>query len=162
MQGNLTIEQMEHVLRAQVVGRIGCVAKNRVYVVPVTYVFDNGHIYAHSREGMKIQIMRKNPSVCFEVDAIDNLANWRSIIIRGEFEELKKEQDQKAARKILVDRLVPLITGETVNPLRHIGHPPEIVQKPVKAVMYRIKIKEMTGRFEKQALVQKITGAVLI
>jgi len=32
--------------------------------------------------------MRKNPEVCFQLDVIENLASWRSVICWGTFEEL--------------------------------------------------------------------------
>lgn len=63
MLGELTKDQIHHVLHCQTVGRIGCYANNKVYVVPVTYVFDNMNIYAHSKEGTKIEMMRANPEV---------------------------------------------------------------------------------------------------
>lgn len=71
MIGTLTKDQIEVVLRSGLIGRIGCQSDSKVFVVPVTYVFDEKYIYAHSREGQKIQIMRKNPDVCFEVDSIE-------------------------------------------------------------------------------------------
>jgi hypothetical protein len=51
MLGKLNAEQMDHVLRSQVVGRIGCYADDTVYVVPITYLYDGQHIYGHTREG---------------------------------------------------------------------------------------------------------------
>jgi nitroimidazol reductase NimA-like FMN-containing flavoprotein (pyridoxamine 5'-phosphate oxidase superfamily) len=75
MLGKLNEEQMDYLLSSQVTGRLGCYADGRVYVVPVTYVYDGEFIYGHTREGLKVEIMRKNPSVCFEVDAIQNMAN---------------------------------------------------------------------------------------
>jgi uncharacterized protein len=148
MLGKLTDAQIEHVLHTQFVGRIGCHADDKIYVVPVTYVYDHGYIYAHSKEGQKIKMMRKNPNICFQVDAMENMANWRSVIIWGEYQELKTEKDQQAGMKIMIDRLTPIRTSETVKP-SHDMHAPEIVEKALKAVVYRIKVKEKTGRFEK-------------
>lgn len=68
MLGELNTEQIELLLKSEVIGRIGCCADNKVYVVPVTYAYDGTHVYAHSKEGMKIRMMRKSPEVCFEVD----------------------------------------------------------------------------------------------
>jgi uncharacterized protein len=149
MLGKLTEEQIEHMLHAQFVGRIGCYADHTVYVVPVTYVYDKGYIYAHSKEGQKIKMMRKNPNICFQVDAMENMTNWRSVILWGEYEELKTEKQQEAGMKILVERLAPFMAGETVKTSQHPAHPTEFVEKPLKAVVYRIKIAEKTGRFEK-------------
>lgn len=148
MLGKLTEAQIDQVLRTQSVGRIGCYSSKKIYVVPVTYVYDAGYIYAHSKTGMKVRMMRENPDVCFEVDAMDNMTNWRSVIVWGTYEELKTEKEQQAGMKIMIDRLAPFLTSETVRP-SHYGQAPEIVEKGFKAIAYRIKIKEKTGRFEK-------------
>lgn len=149
MLGKLTDEQIEHVLHTQFVGRIGCCTEERMYVVPVTYVYDKGCIYAHSKEGQKVKMMRKNPRVCFQVDAMENMTNWRSVIVWGEYEELKTEKEQLAGMKIMTDRLAPFMTSETVRPSHQFSHPPEVVAKGLKTVAYRIKVLEKTGRFEK-------------
>jgi uncharacterized protein len=148
MLGKLTDAQIEQVLHTQFIGRIGCCNNDKTYVVPVTYVYDSGYIYAHSKEGMKVQMMRNNPKVCFQVDIMDNMTNWRSVILWGEYEELKSEKAQQAGMKIMMDRLMPFMTSETVRPSHH-SQAPEIVEKGFKAVAYRIKIQEKTGRFEK-------------
>jgi nitroimidazol reductase NimA-like FMN-containing flavoprotein (pyridoxamine 5'-phosphate oxidase superfamily) len=151
MLGELTNIQIDQVLQSQVVGRIGCYTSGKVYIVPVTYTFEDNSIYAHSREGMKIKMMRKNPNICFEVDEIDNMANWRSVIVWGRYEELIAEADQQKALKILMERVMPLLYSETVSHPLDRSHPPQIVEKKKKAIFYRIKIAEKTGRFEKSA-----------
>ncbi|HEY0769906.1 MAG TPA: pyridoxamine 5'-phosphate oxidase family protein [Sphingobacteriaceae bacterium] len=151
MLGTLTEEQIEHVLRTQIVGRIGCCSKNEVYVVPVTYVFHKGYIYAHSKEGRKVQMMRKNPNVCFQIDVMENMTNWRSVIVWGKYEELRLEKEQKAGMKIMVDRLKPFRTSETVRPSHGLSHPPQMIERGFKAVAYRIKITKSSGRFEKSS-----------
>jgi nitroimidazol reductase NimA-like FMN-containing flavoprotein (pyridoxamine 5'-phosphate oxidase superfamily) len=148
MLGKLTESQIDHVLQTQVVGRIGCCNGDRIYVVPVTYVYNSGYIYAHSKEGMKIQMMRTNAKLCFQVDAIDNMSNWRSVILWGEYEELKTEKEQQTGKNLLIDRLGPFVTSETVRPSHH-SRAPEIIEKGLRAVAYRIRITEKTGRFEK-------------
>ena len=63
MLGVLSDEQVERLLGSEVVGRIGCHAEGRTYVVPVTYVYDGSAIYGHTGDGMKMRMMRKNPDV---------------------------------------------------------------------------------------------------
>jgi nitroimidazol reductase NimA-like FMN-containing flavoprotein (pyridoxamine 5'-phosphate oxidase superfamily) len=154
MLGQLSDEQIINVLRSQVIGRIGCFADQEIYVVPVTYAYHEGYIYAHSREGLKVKMMRKNPQICFQVDAMENMVNWRSVIVWGHYEELKSESEQQAGMKILVDRLMPLMTSETVRPSHGLSHPPETVEKGMKAVVYRIKISKSTGRYEKTGVAE--------
>jgi nitroimidazol reductase NimA-like FMN-containing flavoprotein (pyridoxamine 5'-phosphate oxidase superfamily) len=98
------------------VGRIGCYFGGKTYVVPITYVFDNGYIYAHSKEGLKIKMMRKNTKVCFQVDQIDSMTNWRSVILWGNFEELKSSAQQEKAVKIFVNGIEAFHTSESVKP----------------------------------------------
>lgn len=148
MLGELTNEQIDFVLHGQYVGRIGCYADNNVYVVPVTFAYDSRYVYVTSKEGLKVEMMRKNPKVCFEVDIIENMANWRSVILRGEFQELNDERERKKALKVLSEKVMPLITSETVKPLRQTMSP-EMVVKERKPIVYRILITEKTGRFEK-------------
>ena len=64
MMGNLTLDQIEEVLRTEVIGRIACVADGWPYIVPITYVYDGGEfVFSHSAEGRKIEAMRQNPQV---------------------------------------------------------------------------------------------------
>jgi nitroimidazol reductase NimA-like FMN-containing flavoprotein (pyridoxamine 5'-phosphate oxidase superfamily) len=151
MLGELSRDQIQQVLQSQIVGRIGCCFKNEMYVVPVTYAIHKEFIYAHSKEGLKVQMMRKNPHVCFQVDSIDNMTNWRSVLLWGDFEELKTEKEQRMGMKILADRLTPYMISETVRPAQS-PHPPDIIEKEFKALAYRIRIIKTTGRFEKTIL----------
>lgn len=89
MFGELNAAQIEQVLQAEVLGRIGYHAQGRTYIVPITYAYDGERIVSHSRVGLKIKMMRENPQVCFEVEQVDNLANWRSVIARGQYERRK-------------------------------------------------------------------------
>lgn len=147
MLGELNDNQIDHVLYREVIGRVGCYADHKIYVVPITYAFDGQYIYAHSQEGLKIDMMRKNPNVCFEVDAMENMANWRSVIVWGEYEELKTEEQKRAGMKLLTDRFLPMMISATLKPWH--GHPPEIVEKGTHAIVFRINVHEKTGRFEK-------------
>jgi uncharacterized protein len=151
MLGQLTNEQIDHVLHHQIVGRLGCYSDSKMYIVPVTYVYDGEFIYAHSKEGLKIQKMRQNPSVCFEVDIIDNLTNWRSVILWGEYEELNDLAQQQEAMKILMDRLAPLATSETIRSVKGVSRDPQYLDKGLKAVAYKIRVTEKSGRFEKSS-----------
>lgn len=129
MLGELGGDQIERVLHSEVVGRIGCHDAGRPYVVPITYAYDGDAIYGHTSEGQKLHMMRANPYVCFEVEQVDDLANWRSVIAWGVFEELTGEQEQRALR--LFEGRARGTSSET-------------------PVVYRIVLREKTGRFEKR------------
>jgi len=93
-------------------------------------------------------MMRKNPEVCFQVDQIDNMANWRSVILWGKFQELKNNSEQEKALKILTNGLQAFPTSDSVKPAKSkLDMNPNKEKKPV---IYRISIEEISGRFEKQ------------
>jgi nitroimidazol reductase NimA-like FMN-containing flavoprotein (pyridoxamine 5'-phosphate oxidase superfamily) len=148
MLSELNSKQIEHILHSSIIGRIGCHAEDITYVVPVTYAYDGTHVYGHTKDGMKIDMMRKNPIICFEVDVIDNMSNWRSVIAWGKFEELKTPYERKNAMNIIMDRVMPLMTGETtISHSMTDSHQNTI--ESMKGVVYRIELTKKTGRFEK-------------
>lgn len=151
MLGVLNEKEIEDVLVRNVTGRIGCTDGQRIYVVPVSYAYNNKYVIAHSKEGMKIDMMRKYSQVCFEVDEMQDLANWRSVIGWGQYEELVDEKERYYAMKFLISRLLHLQVSETARlPHLHEGDGGDHHEPPVhRPVVYRIRLDERTGRFEK-------------
>src|SRR5262249_263228 len=119
----LDSDEIERVLRAGTVGRIGCHVGVRTYVVPVAYAYKDGAIYAHSAGGQKIEMMRADPRVCFEVDHVEDLVNWSSAICWGTYEELHDEQAQ-AALELIRARLAASLP-------RRFGHDELVAEEPI-------------------------------
>lgn len=140
MLGELTRNEVEDLLHEGLIGRVGCHAYGKTYVVPITYAYDGKYVYAHTGEGMKLHMMRSNPHVCFEVDLMDDLANWRSVVAWGTFEELHGDQ-ARAAMDVLLEQVAPRIDG----PPGASAHP---TSSTTPAVLYRILLEEKTGRYE--------------
>lgn len=147
MIGELTYIEIEEVLQDQVIGRIGCCLNGAAYIVPVHYAYSDPYVYAYSLEGKKIDIMRQNAEVCFEVDEIKALLNWKSVIARGTFEELKGALERQKAWKILADRSLPLISpeGSDISPQEQSRYGDV---NEMEGVFYRIELTEKSGRFE--------------
>jgi hypothetical protein len=147
MQGRLSDEQIETVLHREVIGRIGCYADNRVFIVPITYAYKDGCIYGHSSEGMKISMMRKNPRVCFEIDAMTDMTHWQSVVVWGTYEEMTTKDAQDQAMQVLINRMKGLTVSETMRPATRLPDP-HPVNAGIKAIAFRIRIAERSGRFE--------------
>jgi hypothetical protein len=134
--GELPPDEIEHLLRSAIVGRIACCAHGidggdgRPYVVPLAYGYDGEAIYAHSGVGRKIRMMRAQPLVSVEVDEAEASDRWRSVIAEGIYEEL----DNPAAR----ERALAIIYPDPAK--RPFLDPPTIV--------YRIRLTAKSGRFE--------------
>jgi len=148
MFGELNSEQIEEVLKKQVIGRIGCDGDDHIYIVPVSYAYDGKYVYVRSFEGKKLEMMRKDPNVCFQVDDMQNMANWQSVIAWGEFEELSDVAERNKALRFLIDRHLPLFSSETTHLGGNWPFPPEDLNI-IKGIVFRILLKEKTGRFER-------------
>lgn len=144
----LKSDEIETLLKNQIVGRLGCYADDQVYVVPMSYLYDGKYIYGHAYDGKKIKMMRKNPKVCFQTDRLENMANWQSVIAWGEYEELKTPSERKEALQKLMDRVLPIISSETVHLSPQWPFPSNDVNT-IEGVVFRIKVQKKTGRFEK-------------
>ena len=131
MIAELDRAQIDDLLHAQVVGRVGCHADGLTYVVPVIYAYDGEAFYVYTVEGRKVRMMRANPRVCFEVDEYER-GSWRSAIVQGRYEELDADGAERALA-LLAARFPS--SGGTRRP-RAEGTP----------VAFRIVVDEITGR----------------
>ena len=124
-------------LKESSLGRLGCIANGAPYVVPVNYFYDGKYIYSHSTPGRKIDAMRANPRVCFQVDEIKDSYHWRSVIVYGTYEEISDERDQVEIMGKLFARVPEMTPVESSQ------------SKDLKTIIvFRIKLDEVTGRGE--------------
>jgi len=145
MLGAMTRDEIEQLLMRTSIGRIGCQAEGRIYVVPIIYAYDADCVYAHSADGLKIRTMRANPSVCFQVDDVVDLAHWTSVVAWGTYEELTGPLEERAST-LLLSRFGPVRTSVTA--LKHprlLG----IAQEGSRTTLFRIRLTEKSGRFER-------------
>ncbi len=149
MTGQLSNTEINNILSSQAVGRIAGAADNKPYIVPVTYRFDGKYIYGQTNEGMKLELFRKNPTVCFEVDTMTDMRNWQSVVVFGKFEELAGEE-ASVAERILFGRIFSLMTKSTIHSQGHEVTSEVCDKTRMKQVIYRIHIDKITGRFENQ------------
>ena len=147
---SLSSSEIDDLFHKQLVGRIGCNYENEVYIIPMSYAYDGKYVYCHSYEGKKMEMMRKNPKVCFQVDEMKDMANWKSAIAWGKFEELTDKKERNKALKILLQRRLPIISSITT----HLGETwpfssesREELDK-IPGIVFRISIKEKTGKIE--------------
>lgn len=128
-------EQIEELLRSAIVGRIACcghgtTGDGRPYLVPLAYGYDGEAVYAHSGPGRKLELMRAEPRVSFEVDAAEASDRWRSVIAEGTFEELTDPDELSRALRVIYPEpaAIPDLGGQTV--------------------VFRIRLTAKSGRFE--------------
>lgn len=102
----------------------------------------------NSADGLKLETMRTNPAVCFEVEQVDDLANWRTVLAWGTFEELADVADEEHAWRRLHARLAPFMTSESSCPAT--PRTAQNVGDHGRSIFYRIKLSEKAGRYERR------------
>jgi hypothetical protein len=158
MLGELNNAEIEEVLKEQYLGRIGCHADGITYIVPVSYAYDGHYVYVRSKNGMKIEIMRKSPDVCFEVEALRNMGEWKTVVAWGTFEEITDSAERGDALRKLSSRHLPLITSELTRLSSVWPFEPGDLNN-VEGVVYRLDLKKKTGRFENQVGANSMVNA---
>ena len=150
MFGKLDNNEIEGLIHREFIGRLGCHSDDVTYIVPISYAYDGEYIYGHTYEGMKLNMMRKNPKICFEVDDFQNMANWQSVVAWGVFEELKEGIERNYAVEVLMKRALPIIHSETM----HISPQwpfPTNDPATINGIIFRIRLSDKTGRYERSS-----------
>jgi len=63
------IEEIEGIIKRALICRLGLVDNDEPYVIPVCFGYERGALYFHgSLKGRKVDIIKKNDKVCFEMD----------------------------------------------------------------------------------------------
>jgi nitroimidazol reductase NimA-like FMN-containing flavoprotein (pyridoxamine 5'-phosphate oxidase superfamily) len=137
-------KQMEQILAQAQVCRLAMVDQGQPYVVPLNFGYGNGSLYFHSApEGRKIDVLKADPQVCFEVDemvkmnkaaaACDWGVSFKSVIGTGTARIL----DTPAEKKAGLDIIMAHYSG------RSFDYPEE---KLAKTAVVQVTIHEMTGK----------------
>lgn len=142
MLGQLGPEQIERLLQQECIARIGCHANGVTYVVPVTYWYDGERAICRSRDGRKLQMMRTDPKVCFQVDRMRSMNEWECVIAQGIFQELNAEEAEQASRSF--GRWLRPRSASVTADVEHADRKGEGA-----SVMYAIRLSDKSGRFER-------------
>lgn len=148
MLGELNEAQIEDLLKKQITGRIGSTDGILPYIVPINYVYNGKAIISHSAPGKKIDMMRKNPRVCFQVDDIKSIFNWKSVVAWGRFEEITDMAEKEQAMMLLNKSIMALIEKPADHPSHGIAEDEEDVGTRLELILYKIVLVAKTGRFE--------------
>lgn len=147
MLGKLNEKQIDDLVSRQVTGRIGCVADNKAYIVPINYFYKNSTIYGHSAPGKKIDMMRNNPNVCFQVDEITSIFKWKSAIMWGTYEEIVDPDKKQQAMQGIIHWLMPLVESPAGHPSHGIASLESELDN-IDLIVYKINITEKSGKYE--------------
>jgi uncharacterized protein len=130
------------VLSRTSVARLACCRMNQPYVVPVSFVYDPRQVclFSFSAIGKKVEWMRANPSVCVEVEDLEDRFHWTTVVIFGRYDEITDAPADKELRQ----RALHLFSERSRWWLPGAASLSESEHESV--VVYRIHIDSMTGR----------------
>lgn len=135
---DLTPAEIERVLTRNHVGRIAFAFRGHPDIEPIHYVYDAGWIYGRTAPGTKLSTLVHHPWVAFEVDEIEGLFDWTSVVARGTVYLIDAEgstQDREIhARAVhLLRELIPeTLASDDPTPSRR--------------ALFRVHLDEVTGR----------------
>jgi nitroimidazol reductase NimA-like FMN-containing flavoprotein (pyridoxamine 5'-phosphate oxidase superfamily) len=138
------LESIQEIIRQSQVCRLAMVDQGKPYVVPLSFGFDDTHLYFHSAPaGRKIDVLRQNPHVCFEFDRMIRLVkakqacdwgvSFQSVIGEGTAELVTDPGEKVAA----LERIMAHYSGRTFR------FSDEAV---ARTVVIRVAISRMTGK----------------
>jgi len=98
--------EIEQFLACARVGRLGICLESGPYVVPVGYAYADGKIFFHTcNKGLKMDGLRRNANVCFEVDeALSDASMFKSIIVFGKAEIISDKERMIPYLQKLIDK----------------------------------------------------------
>jgi nitroimidazol reductase NimA-like FMN-containing flavoprotein (pyridoxamine 5'-phosphate oxidase superfamily) len=137
-------EEVESVIQKALVCRLGMADENGPYIVPLSFGYRDGFLFFHSaKEGKKIDILRKNKKVCFEIDTDHEIVEsekackwgmeYKSVIGFGNAFIIEDIESIKAALDVIMDHY----SGRTFE------YQDEVLRK---TVVIKVEIESMTGK----------------
>ena len=135
---------LEVILKHAMVCRIAMCDGQMPYVVPMCFGYADDRLYLHCvPEGKKIDILRRNPRVCFEVDIDQELVrgtqpcNWsfkyRSVVGFGSAVFVEDLNEKKRALDVLMEHF----GGEASS------YPDDVLGR---VTIIRVDIESLTGK----------------
>lgn len=130
--------ECEAILARNVVGRLAYSFHDRVDIVPIHFVYDDGWLYGRTSPGAKLEPIGHNRWVAFEVDEVEAIFRWRSVVVRGGFYILHADGPER--ERGAWERAAELMRG--LVPQAGTAWDPT----PERTVLFRVHADEMTGR----------------
>jgi nitroimidazol reductase NimA-like FMN-containing flavoprotein (pyridoxamine 5'-phosphate oxidase superfamily) len=140
--------ELESIISAAAVCRLAMSESDRPYIVPLCFGYKDDNLYFHSaKEGKKLEVLRMNSSVCFEMDIdhelvranlpCDSEMKYRSVIGFGQASFVNGIEEKKMALDIITHHYSEGNAGETyVYPEQQLAN----------TVIIKVTIESLTGK----------------
>ncbi|MBU8911580.1 MAG: pyridoxamine 5'-phosphate oxidase family protein [Desulfobacterales bacterium] len=137
-------KQIEQILQESNVCRLAMVDGDKPYIVPMNFGYGSGCLFFHSaRQGRKIDVIKKNPNVCFELDQLIKFkkakmackwgAEYKSVIGSGKAHLLDDLEEKIKGLNIIMSQYSD----------RTFEYPDDMLEK---TLVIKVVIDKMTGK----------------
>jgi len=138
------IDEIEEIIRKAICCRIGLVDNDEPYVVPVCFGYERSALYFHGAlAGRKVELIRKNSKVCFEIDTdveivnvetpCDSVVKYRSVIGVGRAYILESDEEKSHGLNLIMRQYTK---GDFSFPKSELD----------KTLVVKVDIKSVTGK----------------
>lgn len=139
------LKEIEKIIGRALVCRVAINDKKYPYIVPMNFGYEENTLYLHSgQEGKKIDLLKQNPYICFEIDESSGLVKddiackwgikYKSVIGYGKAEFVERFDEKEKALSIIMSQY----SDENEFDF----HPNAVF----KTVIIRVDIDEITGK----------------
>ncbi|MCX6650228.1 MAG: pyridoxamine 5'-phosphate oxidase family protein [Methanomassiliicoccales archaeon] len=112
------LAEIEEIIKKAEVCRLGMVDDGEPYIVPMNFGYRKSVLYFHcAKEGKKLDVLRRNPQVCFELEGEARLvpgetacrwsSSFRSVIGWGKAMIVLDEAGVKEGLMVIMDHYTP-------------------------------------------------------
>ena len=134
----LDTTECEQILVRNHVARLAFSFHDRVDIEPVHYVHDQGSMFGRTSPGSKLAMLAHNHWLAVEVDEVNAIFDWRSVVVHGSFCTVSPEvPGAEAAAWARGVELLRTLIPET-------GTPDDPV--PFRSIIFQIRIEQISGR----------------
>ena len=118
------------------VGRLAFTHDGQVDVEPIHYVRRGEWVYCRTAPGTKLTALGERPWVALQVDEIDGLFDWKSVVARGTVYLVGEGPDQQASRTEVL-AAIREFQAEALTPDDPV---------PERSTLMRIHVRALVGR----------------
>lgn len=145
---DLTQAECEKIVAANRYAHMACCDGDEPYLVPITYVYDGGFFYGFTHEGTKIELLRKNPKMCVQVENVKGEREWESVMCWGLFEPVTGAENVQRVKMLFAEQHgASVLAGEepAISPMVQRLNVP----RDENIVVYRMQPYRVTGRAQR-------------
>lgn len=135
---DLSREEVEEMISRNRVGRLAFTFHDRVDIQPIHYIYERGWLYGRTSEGEKIYTLEHNQWIAFEIDEVNDVFDWRSVVVHGSFWIIHPQGSPRAeelwakAAKLIAQIVPGALTEDDPVSFRH--------------TLFRIAVGDAQGR----------------